>query len=170
MTKWKQPANPRTAVQMMAVDLEGNLLVMHRSKNVRSAANCWSFPSGLHDIGETQEATAVRELEEEYGLTGALSAKQLLTYENIAGDLNAEEQYHWVISLYVVVFPTVTVAQNKEPEKHDEMKFVHYSEIGFGKFFEAHQFHPSFHKAVFTVRSNLAQGISRCILAHTQRG
>ena len=63
-----EPAIPRSVVQMVPVDLEGRLLVMHRSDKVRSAKNVWSFPSGLHDIGETQEQSVARELLEEYDL------------------------------------------------------------------------------------------------------
>ena len=113
---------PRPVVQGIPVDKNGSILVMHRSSRVRSAANVWSFPSGLHDIGETRQQCISRELHEEYGLD-ALACIDIGTYENIAGDAPGLEQYHWVISVVGVLVEDVTQALNKEPNKHDRMEF-----------------------------------------------
>lgn len=39
---------------------------------LRQTNNCWSFPKGHMEAGETEEQTALRELREETGLTGRL--------------------------------------------------------------------------------------------------
>lgn len=126
MTKWKEPAVPRHAVQMVVMDLNEKIILLHRSNNVRSARNVWSIPTGLHDIGETVDETIRRELFEECGLEPATGFKSrcLFQYENIAGDKDSEEQYHWVISVYLVTVNNVEKAENKEPDKHDKMEFV----------------------------------------------
>ena len=142
---WKQPAVPRHVIQMLVIDPNEKLLLMHRSDKVRSARNVWSIPSGEHEIGETIKSCAFRELEEEYGLIGqnCVLADQ---YENIAGD-EAPPHYHWVISLYYVIVADVTQAINKEPEKHDVMKFVDIFSMS-NKFFDEHPFHPSLHNLI----------------------
>lgn len=153
--KWHEPAIPRSVVQMVPVDLEGRLLVMHRSDKVRSAKNVWSFPSGLHDIGETQEQSVARELLEEYDLK-LRRAAICAVYENIAGDEDGQPQYHWVVSLFVALVDDVTAAVNKEPDKHDKMGVVPYTALALDKFWEEHQFHKSFHDAMIEGRHRVA--------------
>jgi ADP-ribose pyrophosphatase YjhB (NUDIX family) len=140
---WKEPAVPRTAVQVIPIDIAGDILMMHRSNNVRSARNVWSFPSGLHDIGELSHECGRRELQEEYGLIG-IRHTLLGVYENIAGDSDAVEQYHWLIVLMGVLVQDVNAAINKEPEKHDQMKTLEAACLEFDWFWDDHPFHPSF--------------------------
>jgi 8-oxo-dGTP pyrophosphatase MutT (NUDIX family) len=124
---WKPTtvAVPLHVVQMIAVDPSRRMLLMHRGPNVRSARNVWSFPTGMHDVGESIPQTAVRELHEEYGLRcQGHSVIPLGVYENIAGDPDATEHYHWVINVVAVFVPSLEVAVNKEPEKHDDMQFA----------------------------------------------
>ena len=127
-------------IQMFIVDRAGKLLIMHRSDKVRSAANVWSIPSGEHEIGETITFCACRELDEEYGLD-AECVVLLDQYENIAGDEPDREQFHWVISLYLVHVADVTKAINKEPEKHDKMEFIHYKFLTSPSFLQEYKFH-----------------------------
>lgn len=154
MTSWKflkddrgiiKPS-PYPVVQMLVYDSQERFLLMHRSKENRSAANVWSFPSGLHDIGETQKECALRELEEEYGLQGE-TYWPLGVYENIAGDENATQQFHWVITFAAVRVADVTQAVNKEPHKHDVMRtdLTLPDLLDPKAFLELFEFHPSFH-------------------------
>lgn len=143
---WKMPKEPvpQSAVQGIVIDVNGNMLIMHRSDKVRSAKNCWSFPSGLHDIGETQEQCIIREVVEEYGLD-VIDIRHVGIYENIAGDPEASEQYHWNVSVMVVLVNDVRAAINKEPEKHDQMKFINHIELAIPSlFFDQFPFHPTF--------------------------
>lgn len=173
---WKLPAIPQSAVQVLVIDRPGRLLVMHRSATVRSAPNVWSFPSGLHDIGEMQEDCARRELEEEYGLTDILGITRLGLYENIAGDANAAEQYHWNVSVFAALVPDVEAAVNREPDKHDRMEFVHAHAICDKEFYAEHPFHPSFERwiiprsqRVFDMMRELAQkDAAACSLSKAQ--
>lgn len=143
--QWKDPAVPRHVIQMLIMDSCGKVLIMHRSNNVRSARNVWSIPSGEHDIGETIQTCAARELHEEYGLD-MLNMTILDQYENIAGD-EAPPHYHWVVSIYGVLVKDVTAAMNKEPDKHDIMKFVSQEEL-IPQFFNEHKFHPTLHDKI----------------------
>lgn len=128
---------------MIPVDSEGRVLVMHRSDKVRSAKNVWSFPSGMHEIDESIATTIERELKEEYGLN-ALYAQHIGVYENIGGDLEVDEQYHWVINVFAVRVADVTRAINREPDKHDEMVFHSLLKLGDPKFYETYKFHYSY--------------------------
>jgi len=161
--KWKEPAVPRTVVQMAPVDKNGMVLVMHRGPNVRSIPNVWSFPSGMHEIGERMEESLERELREEYDLQ-AIDCAMVGQYENIAGDLWDQEQYHWVISLYVALVEDVKKAVNKEPDKHDRMEFVHYTDLVTPAFWDAHRFHNSFHEEMREGRHRLALAAQTLVL------
>lgn len=141
MIVFKEPAVPRHAVQCLVVDRHGRLLVIHRSEKVRSAKNVWSFPSGLHDIGETLEVTMVRELHEEFALTPS-SFGYLGVYENIGGDPSLVEQYHWVISVFAVLVDDLGYVINREPDKHDQFHLVELAEID--TLTKVYNFHSSF--------------------------
>jgi ADP-ribose pyrophosphatase YjhB (NUDIX family) len=49
-------------------DDQGRILLVHRVDN-----ELWALPGGTHEIGETIEGTAVREVREETGLTVAVT-------------------------------------------------------------------------------------------------
>lgn len=140
--QWKEPAVPRHVVQMFVHDENGLCLIMHRSNNVRSARNVWSIPSGEQEIGESVYAAIRRELYEEYGLE-AKESDLVFQYENIAGDENPPH-YHWVISVFVVVVEDVTVAVNREPDKHDKLEFPELFDVLHSLPWKGqHVFHPS---------------------------
>lgn len=159
-TQWVQPAVPRHVVQMVVVDPNERLLLMHRSDKVRSARNVWSLPSGLQELGDTCIATACRELEEEFDLD-TLEAKLLDQYENIAGDADATEQYHWVISLFLIRVADVTKAVNREPDKHDQMIFPDFRILTAYDFLNQYHFHHSLQKLLFYKRLEYAEQIYR---------
>lgn len=143
--RWKPPAGPAPlhVVQMIPIDERGEFLVMHRSDKVRSAPSVWSFPSGLHDIGEDVTTACKRELFEEYGLE-MIDHELIGVYENIAGDAPDREQYHWVIAMLMVLVSDVRTAVNREPDKHDQMLFLPFRELTRLEFYDEHRFHPSF--------------------------
>lgn len=143
---------------MFVVDKDSRLLLMHRSDKVRSARNVWSIPSGEHEIGESAPVCAFRELYEEYGLS-VIGLSLVDQYENIAGDKDAEEQYHWVISLFVAEVEDVSKALNKEPEKHDKMLFLPYQIMGADDFLELYPFHESLANRMRIMRFNYVESI-----------
>lgn len=164
-TKWVQTngAVPRVTVQMIPVDIGFRIMAMHRSNNVRSARNVWSFPSGLHEVGQSLFDGAARELGEEYGLE-ALDYCHLGVYENWGGDPDAEEQWHWVIVLLGVMVSDVTKAVNKEPDKHDQMIFEKVGRIADPQFLIDHQFHPSFHTYLGAHAPRINQELTQLVL------
>lgn len=158
-TRWKEPAVPRHVVQAFVIDKEGLLLLMHRSDKVRSAKNVWSIPSGEHEIGETTSDSICREIFEEYGLE-AVKTQMLDLYENIAGDPEPNaEQYHWVISLFLVEVADVTKAINREPDKHDLMVFINYDYLYTDEFLLKYQFHESLQKTLVDMKNIYADAI-----------
>jgi ADP-ribose pyrophosphatase YjhB (NUDIX family) len=134
---------PYSVVQMIAVDHQQRMFLMHRSDKVRSAKNVWSFPSGLHDIGETIQQTAARELMEEFNLT-PIGMSHLGVYENIIESSPTEDSYHWVINVVGVLVEDCTVYVNREPDKHDKVELVRPLRAMDVEFFEKYPFHTSF--------------------------
>lgn len=61
--------NPRRAVGVYIQGYDGRYLLTQRGKSARNDRFCWEAPGGAVDEGETFEDAAVRELEEEIGVT-----------------------------------------------------------------------------------------------------
>lgn len=143
--QWHEPAIPQSAIQMIPVSAEtGEILMLHRSPAVRSAANCWSFPSGLHDVGKTINDIIIQELDEELNLKDPISYTSIGVYENIAGDEPSRKQYHWVINVVVVQVESFKDMVNNEPDKHDEILLLPGHMPFQADFFDLYKFHPTF--------------------------
>lgn len=142
--KWNRPLVPRTAVQVIPIDSQGLILTQHRSEHNRSARNVWSWPTGMHELGETLEECAVRELQEELQLF-ALGLTHLGVYENIAGDPEPDaEQFHWVVHVFGVRVVDVGAYVNTEPKKHDKLELLACTVFRKPQFFNDFKYHQSF--------------------------
>lgn len=131
---------PQHVLQMLVVDEQCRMLLFKRTGKTDSACDVWSMPSGRHEIGENIPRTLARELFEEFGLHGN-SYNLLGQYENIAGDDPSKKQYHWVITFFLVLVKDLEKLENKEPEKHSDVTFVHYRSLLDEDFFEKFTFH-----------------------------
>lgn len=163
-TQWNKfdDAIPVPAVQIIPVDKTGRVLVMHRSNNVRSAKNIWSFPSGLHDIGKTWWEVAQNEMTEEYGLK-LLRAHPIGTYENIAGDAG-NHQWHWVVHVVTGLVEDITKSVNKEPDKHDRMEYVPLADLLTDAFWTKHPFHKSFVMWGYQNRNYIVRALGNTVM------
>ncbi len=95
--------------------------IIHRSPAVRSAKDCWSLPSGLHENGLTMIDQLAIELKEELNIDMvSYNHVYLGYYENIS----IEDSYHWVIHVYAVLADLSHIV-NHEPDKHDQVELVH---------------------------------------------
>lgn len=125
-TKWKTlDGGPRPHVTVSGIVADSqtrNVLLLHRSNEVRSAKNCWALPSGLGEIAVPLEKQLITELEEELSISQdrVLGQTQLGWYENITHS----DGYHWVILIYLVWVNGFDGVQNLEPHKHNEIKIV----------------------------------------------
>lgn len=122
---WKKfdHPTPYSVVAGFAVDPKGNIVLLHRSNEVRSARNVWSVPSGLHEIGVPKNVEFARELKEELNLDAIdpMLSIELPGYENIG---TAADPWHWVIAMIVMPVMTFNTLVNKEPDKHDEIAVI----------------------------------------------
>ena len=97
----------------------GYFPIVHRSDKVRSAKNCWSLPTGLHEIGILKEVQFATELKEELNLTVDIDTVTLLdVYENFI------DNWHWYMTLFYSKTKTFNTMRNMEPHKHDEVRLV----------------------------------------------
>jgi ADP-ribose pyrophosphatase YjhB (NUDIX family) len=102
----------------LALDPDLNFPIIHRGPAVRSAKNCWSLPSGLHENGVTCFEQMAIEFKEELNIdVVSYNHVYLGYYENIA----VVDSYHWVIHVYAML-ADLSNLENKEPHKHDKVQ------------------------------------------------
>ena len=77
------------------IDRDGRVLLAQRPEG-KSMAGLWEFPGGKVEVGETPEATLIRELEEELGINTWKSCLAPLTFAS-----HAYEDFHLLMPLFV---------------------------------------------------------------------
>ena len=77
------------------VDVEGRVLIAQRPEG-KSMAGLWEFPGGKVEPGETPEATLVRELNEEIGVSTSEACLAPLTFAS-----RSYPDFHLLMPLYV---------------------------------------------------------------------
>jgi len=140
-----QIPRPQIAVQGFAFNKAGQFPILYRTDKVRSAKNCWSLPSGLHEVGLTYAQQFSNELEEELGLktiklaNGEPCCYHLGSYENILPN----EGWHWCMQMLAVMIEDGPIV-NKEPDKHDPILMITVKE--FYERFDEWKFTSNFYK------------------------
>ena len=77
------------------IDTDGRVLIAQRPPG-RSMAGLWEFPGGKVEAGETPEATLIRELGEELGISVKESCLAPLTFAS-----HGYRDFHLLMPLYV---------------------------------------------------------------------
>jgi 8-oxo-dGTP diphosphatase len=77
------------------IDADGRVLIAERPAG-RSMAGLWEFPGGKVEAGETPEASLIRELQEELGITVREECLAPLTFAS-----HAYADFHLLMPLYV---------------------------------------------------------------------
>lgn len=158
---WKQldgGPRPYVTVSGIAYDSEGNFPLLYRSSAVRSAKECWSLPSGLHEIGLDVHAQFSIELAEELSLKTVDGTSELVgVYENIA----RIDGFHWVILLMTVKVETLSTLANKEPEKHSMIDIVPFTRLTHDPCLGKTSWAPGLESALRTYHLDLHRSIVR---------
>lgn len=150
---------PNASVSGFAYDDRGYFPILWRSERVRSAKNCWSLPSGLHEIGLYLSEQFCEELKEELNLTPIEDTVKIVgTYENIA----LCDAYHWVIQLMTVKVETLSSIINKEPDKHTEFQIVHFSELLKDDMYKM-AWAPNLKEAIYSHRYQIVKAITESL-------
>ena len=77
------------------IDTDGRVLLAQRPEG-KSMAGLWEFPGGKVEAGESPEATLIRELDEELGITVKQPCLAPLTFAS-----HRYEDFHLLMPLYV---------------------------------------------------------------------
>ena len=77
------------------VDVDKRILIAQRPPG-KALAGLWEFPGGKAEPGERPEATLIRELQEELGITVAEPCLAPLTFAS-----HAYEDFHLLMPLYI---------------------------------------------------------------------
>ena len=98
------PEVPRVGVGAVVLR-DGHVLLVRRGHP--PALGKWSIPGGLVNLGETTEAAAIREVEEECGLKVRLLGLAGVV-DRITRDAEGRVRYHYVLVDYLAVPDTGT--------------------------------------------------------------
>ena len=77
------------------IDADGRVLIAQRPEG-KGMAGLWEFPGGKVEAGESPEATLIRELDEELGITVKQACLAPLSFASFA-----YEKFHLLMPLYV---------------------------------------------------------------------
>ncbi|MFM8700248.1 MAG: 8-oxo-dGTP diphosphatase MutT [Hyphomicrobiales bacterium] len=101
------------------LDQDGRILVARRPEG-KALAGLWEFPGGKVEMGEAPEATLIRELQEELGITVKEPCLAPLTFASFA-----YPDFHLLMPLYVCRrWEGVVIAR-----EHQALKWVRPNEL-----------------------------------------
>lgn len=107
----------------VVLNKDGHVLVVNQ--NHRS----WSLPKGHIEKGETAMQAALREIEEETGVTRLFHVKDLGIYERFRIGLNGEDDLTEKKSLIFFLFTTDETDLAPQDDKHPEARWVKPGEV-----------------------------------------
>jgi 8-oxo-dGTP diphosphatase len=87
--------NVTLVVACALIDADGRVLIAQRPPG-KSLAGLWEFPGGKLEPGEQPEATLIRELHEEIGITVKEACLAPLTFAS-----HAYDDFHLLMPLYI---------------------------------------------------------------------
>ena len=113
---------PHHVVAGALVGPQGVLLV-HRSPNRRYYPDCWDFPGGHIEPGESAADALARELREEIGVEATITGAPAL---RVVEDETADDGL--VLQLWLITAWAGEPA-NLAPEEHDELRWVDVHDV-----------------------------------------
>src|SRR5215470_3694132 len=87
------PDNKQPTIAAAVIVHEGKLLLVRR--RISEGTLSWQFPAGAVEPGETPTDAAIRETQEETGLTVIYIACDIISGEATIGDPNELAEYTW---------------------------------------------------------------------------
>ena len=101
------------------LDQDGRVLIAQRPEG-KALAGLWEFPGGKVEMGEAPEATLIRELQEELGITVKEPCLAPLTFASFA-----YPDFHLLMPLYVCRRWEGVII----PREHQALKWVRPNEL-----------------------------------------
>lgn len=98
------------------------LLLIKKNDHQKIGAGAWMLPGGTLEWGENTSESLVREIKEETNLD--ISSLSLVTNRKML-----LSDTHWVGNYFLGSVIDVSVLQNNEPEKHEEVKFISVDDL-----------------------------------------
>ena len=118
----RYPTHPIPGVGAIVVGKKG-LLLARRDKD--PAKGLWSFPGGGVEIGETQEASVIREVEEETGVKCEV-VDFVTTADLITRDSSGKIEFHFLLNHFLAR----ALTEDTKPETDDgEVGWFHPDDL-----------------------------------------
>lgn len=94
------------------------VLLAHRSPQRRYYSDCWDFPGGHVEPGESPTEALHRELREEIGVEATASGEPRLHVQEPGADDGGLDLHLWVLTTWA------GEPRNLDPEEHDDLRWV----------------------------------------------
>lgn len=111
----------RIYVRALITNSQGQTLLVQKNNQQKIAPGKWLFPGGAIEFNELPEEALARELLEEVNFT-MISSQLLGTETRIVGET------HW-LGLFFKVEGDVSGVMNKEPEKHQALRWFSKTQL-----------------------------------------
>lgn len=127
MSKILKPGKDYTGISTSFYCHDGNgLFVMHkRSNKCRDEQGAWDFGGGRLEFGEDPKEGVLREVYEEYGVTGKI-IKQLPAHSIIRNHQGTKT--HW-LTIPFLIKVDISKIINADPEKIAEIEFFNLDQL-----------------------------------------
>ena len=99
------------------------VLLAHRRSDLRYYPNCWDFPGGHLELGETPVIGLIRELREELGVLAVVEGESRLRIREDSDSVDG-----LVLDLWVITEWAGEVA-NQAPEEHDDLRWFDPADV-----------------------------------------
>ena len=116
---------------MVKTETAGGVVISKKGKVllVNQRGNSWSLPKGHIEEGEDAKTAAIREIEEEAGITRLIFIKDLGSYSRYKIGLDGRDDTRELKHITMFMFSTDELKLSPQDPNHPEARWVHPDDV-----------------------------------------